>query len=285
MRVEAEMQAQLAALEASFYTITVRDGRTKRGFLDRHLTAQQVLRKIGQWTKKNQNGDDIYITPESQNCYYIVIDDVKRTDDVYKYGPCYIQETSRDNFQVIVKYRVSVVEKGDVFWRAATSACGMLNKLHGDPKVSNPRQAFRLVGFMNKKPDRGDFQVRSLFCEPEQYASDFFEEIVWREKKKIEAAEAVKAQKSAAIEAAGAGGDFEAAVRFFNKEKKKLLGRCRVLHWTVDMSRIDYQIVKEMHKAGFSKDVVSDVLLKAGDVHSRHRDPNGYVSLTVSKFY
>ena len=274
-----EARAQLMALAAPAYTVTVRDGQTGRAFTVKNQTADQIVKKWQRWTEKNGQGDDIYITPESSACFYIVIDDVKVPDDIYAYGPCYIQETSAGNFQGVVRYMSPVVQH-DVTWRAVTAACRELNRRHGDPKVSSPRQPFRLAGFMNRKPTRDNFLVTSLFCEPKQYASEIFEEIVWQARKKIEAADAKKVK----IEG-GTCEDFDAAARFFEREKKKMLGRCRVNCWPVDMSRVDFNVIKAMKKEGFSRDVVYEVFEKKSDVSSRHRDPAGYLSLTLSKIY
>lgn len=279
-----EARAQLTALAAPAYTVTVRDGQTGRAFAVKNQTGEQILKKHARWTEKNLGGDDIYITPEFPACFYIVIDDVKSPDDIYAYGPCYIQETSAENFQAILKFRSPVVQH-DVTWRAVTAACRELNRRHGDPKVSSPRQPFRLAGFMNRKPTRDNFLVTSLFCECDAYASEVFEEIVWQARKKIEAADAKKATK---IDEGGTCEDFDAAdaaARFFEREKKKILGRCRVNGWPVDMSRVDFNVAKAMKKAGFSRDVVREVFEKRGDVSSRHRDPAGYLSLTLSKIY
>lgn len=276
-----ETRAQLMALAAPAYTVTVRDGQTGRAFTVKNQTADQIVKKWQRWTEKNGQGDDIYITPESPACFYIVIDDVKVPDDIYAYGPCYIQETSAGNFQGVVRYMSPVVQH-DVTWRAVTAACRELNRRHGDPKVSSPRQPFRLAGFMNKKSNRNDFCVTSLFCERDAYASEVFEEIVWQARKKIEAADAKKATK---IDEGGTCEDFDAAARFFEREKKKILGRCRVNCWPVDMSRVDFNVIKAMKKEGFSREVVREVFEKKSDVSSRHRDPAGYLSLTLSKIY
>lgn len=278
--MEQEARAQLTALAASAYTVTVRDGQTGRAFTVKNQTADQILRKWEKWAEKNAAGDDIYITPESESCFYVVIDDVKLPDVIYAYGPCYIQETSVGNFQAILKFRSPVVQH-DVTWRAVTAACRELNRRHGDPKVSSPRQPFRLAGFMNKKSNRNDFCVTSLFCERDAYASEVFEEIVWQARKKIEAADAKKRNADSTSFCA----DFDAAARFFEREKKKILGRCRVNCWPVDMSRVDFNVIKAMKKEGFSREVVREVFEKKSDVSSRHRDPAGYLSLTLSKIY
>lgn len=274
-----EARAQLMALAAPAYTVTVRDGQTGRAFTVKNQTADQIVKKWQRWTEKNGHGDDIYITPESESCFYVVIDDVKIPDVIYAYGPCYIQETSAGNYQAIVKYLSPVVQH-DVTWRAVTAACRELNRRHGDPKVSSPRQPFRLAGFMNKKPTRHDFCVTALFCEPQQFASEVFEEIVWQARKKIEAADAKVRSADTPFCA-----DFDAAARFFEREKKKILGRCRVNCWPVDMSRVDFNVAKAMKKEGFSREVVREVFEKKSDVSSRHRDPAGYLSLTLSKIY
>ena len=275
-----ETRAQLMALAAPAYTVTVRDGQTGRAFTVKNQTADQIVKKWQRWTEKNGHGDDIYITPESEFCFYVVIDDVKIPDVIYAYGPCYIQETSAGNYQAILKFRSPVVQH-DVTWRAVTVACRELNRRHGDPKVANPRQPFRLAGFMNRKPTRDNFCVTSLFCECDAYASEVFEEIVWQARKKIEAADAKKVRSADTSFCA----DFDAAARFFEREKKKILGRCRVNCWPVDMSRVDFNVAKAMKKEGFSRDVVREVFEKRGDVSSRHRDPAGYLSLTLSKIY
>lgn len=277
-----EARAQLTALAAPAYTVTVRDGQTGRAFAVKNQTGEQILKKHARWTEKNLGGDDIYITPESPACFYVVIDDVKIPDVIYAYGPCYIQETSAGNFQGVVRYKSPVVQH-DVTWRAVTAACRELNRRHGDPKVANPRQPFRLAGFMNKKPTRDNFLVTSLFCECDAYASEVFEEIVWQARKKIEAADAKKVRSADSSTSFCA--DFDAAARFFEREKKKILGRCRVNCWPVDMSRVDFNVIKAMKREGFSRDVVREVFEKRGDVSSRHRNPAGYMSLTLSKIY
>lgn len=288
-----EMRAQLDTLAAPTYTLYLRNGVSKACLPIRMKTSEYLLNHHSLWGEKNLAGDDVYIVPDSNNCFFVVIDDVKNLQDIYQYGPCYIQETSAANYQAVIKV-VGPVVRHDSFWRAVTAVVRILNRRHGDPNVSSPRQAFRVPGFLNLKPGRNRFCVTSLFCEPDQLASDLVLSLVWREREKIEAADAKKrltqsSVQQSSVQSSCSSDDIVANVRaaalFFEKEKKRILGLCRFRGWAVDMSRVDYQIMQAMKKAGFSRDLIFEVFNSCSDVASRHSDPNGYLSLTLSKIF
>ena len=99
-------------------------------------------------------GENLYLTPLSDNKYHILIDDVG-ADGLEQlaekgYRPAAIVESSPKNYQAIV----TIPRQGDDDKAAVNDACRRLNCSYGDPNLSGSTHPHRAPGFKNFKPSR-----------------------------------------------------------------------------------------------------------------------------------
>ena len=98
---------------------------------------------------RNNQGDNVFITPMDDNAFYILLDDAKVTQEqlVSKgFEPCLIQNTSWSSQQAVFKVPKSVPRE-DVI-----RVFNEMNKTMGDADMTGLRHPFRLAGFRNMKP-------------------------------------------------------------------------------------------------------------------------------------
>lgn len=167
---------QHGALQAEAYRITLKD-RTGEGSTwvlgkgqgpqgkdgqptERFYNADEVRKMLGRLSAENAKGKDIYITPLSARAHYVLIDDIKPgvVDQLKKdgYVPRLVQSSSRDNQQAIITIpRLGLKDRAEE-QTLANKVVGELNQAYGDPKLSGVVRPFRMAGFANKKPGKGD---------------------------------------------------------------------------------------------------------------------------------
>lgn len=98
---------------------------------------------------KNNTGDNIFITPMDDNAFYILLDDVKVSQEELErqgFQPCLVQRTSWESEQMLFK-----VPK-DLPREVVLAVFNDLNRRMGDPEMTGLRHPFRLAGFRNMKP-------------------------------------------------------------------------------------------------------------------------------------
>lgn len=98
---------------------------------------------------RNNQGDNVFITPMDDNAFYILLDDARVTQEqlVAKgFEPCLIQNTSWSSQQAVFKVPKSI-PRNDVI-----KMFNEMNKTMGDANMTGLRHPFRLAGFRNMKP-------------------------------------------------------------------------------------------------------------------------------------
>lgn len=301
---------QHSALQAPLYRVTVRgrgdqDGKTINLCKDKsgveHLwTADEVRKQIPSLEYWNAKGYDIYITPMDEDYHHILIDDLTAKGVEYiksmGYSPCLVQVSSADNYQAIL--RVPKAETSPEEQSAANILLQRLNSLPdgcgGDRAISAPRHPFRMTGFCNKKPSRGNVQTKIELIKPDTVCDKATLELqVIREERAITRAKDATKQRRTAIETirdrtiqrpdgeTGADKDFRFRWNKFHGLAKK---NVREGIWqNVDDSAIDYRVCKEMMQAGYSEEDTALALQRCSPgLFDRHRNPDDYVSRTIA---
>ena len=77
------------------------------------------------------------------------------------YLPALVQESSPENFQVILRVHGQGMCEANSTERIATNKQAFsINQIYGDPRAGRSIQNFRIPGFLNQKKDRDGFPVR-----------------------------------------------------------------------------------------------------------------------------
>jgi len=111
-----------------------------------YWTVSDVRKNIESGRMAAWNRDrDILITPYSETHHYVFVDDTK-PDALKKagYTPCLVQETSKDNYQAVLKVPKS---KDDTELVAINRLCLNINRRLGDAGAGYADHSFRLAGF------------------------------------------------------------------------------------------------------------------------------------------
>jgi hypothetical protein len=304
---------QHSALQAPLYRVTVRgrgdqDGKTMNLCKDKkdksgveHLwTADEVRKQIPSLEYWNVRGYDIYITPIDDRYHHILVDDLTAKGVEYiksmGYSPCLVQVSSADNYQMILR-----VPKSETSPEEQSAANILLQKLNalpdgcgGDRAISAPRHPFRMAGFNNKKPSRGNVQTKIELLKPDTVCDKATLELqVIREERSIARAKDATKQRRTAIETiedrttARPAGETVADKDFrcrWNKIHGLAKKKVREGIWqTVDDSAIDYRVCKEMMQAGYSEEDTALALQRCSPgLFDRHRNPDDYVRRTIA---
>jgi len=301
---------QHSALQAPSYRVTVRgrgaeDGKTinlckRKDGTEATWTADEVKAQIPTLEYWNARGYDIYLTPIDDQYHHILVDDLTAKGVEYiqsmGYSPCLIQVSSADNYQAIL--RVPKAETSPEEQSAANILLQKLNALPdgcgGDRAISAPRHPFRMTGFYNKKPSRGNVQTKIKLLKPDTVCAKATLELqVIREERAITRAKDATKQRRTAIETIRdrtiqrPDGETSADKDFrFRWNKFHGLARKNVREgiWqNVDDSAIDYRACKEMMQAGYSEEDTALALQRCSPgLFDRHRNPDDYVRRTIA---
>lgn len=304
----AAWRKQAAALGAQHYRITLiprREGMVPRNIgrnkdgRERFWTAAEVQELIPRLRRENARGYDIYVTPIDDRYHYMVIDDMTdeslarmRTAGI---KPCLVQQSSRNNYQAIVK--VERRNRRDEQSLANAIVTG-LNKEYGDPKFSGVIHPFRMAGFSNKKANRYNAFTRIIeswngIC---SHVSNMLEALRRQvdekilaekvEKEKTEKAKAEKAPKKSETAAFPLRGTEEGlnrgAAAVYREIYSGTVDRVIRAGLPLDPSRVDWHVVKVMLSRGWAEEEVRQAMLIASpDIWTRHHDPADYAERTV----
>lgn len=280
---------QAAALQSPHYRLTltsrvegqstfnVGKGRAADGG-EEFYTAEDVAQRIPYLSAKNAAGFDVYLTPIDPNHHYLVIDDMTPTSlsslRREGYEPALVQQSSADNLQAILR----VPKLPSKFeQRAANQLVVTLNQQYGDPKFSGVIHPFRMAGFSNKKPGRGNAftvvleaagvickKAAGLLAEIRQKFTDLVPEVV------VRSAGAV----APALAQAGAGA--------FSRARNVILGLARAQGWPLDDSRIDFRAARLLSREGFEpSEIAAAIICDSPDLAQRHHDPHDYAVRTA----
>lgn len=222
----------------------------------------------------NKNRTDIYITPLSDYCYYLVIDDIKSEEMVnelkMEFGkPILHLETSEKNYQFI--YTVS---KSEANQKLANFFVQAMNKKYGDPKFAGAVHPFRLAGFRNKKEGRNDFLVKAIEKDDIRFKVFNFLKIMNENEyiqnyiknpnilltttnnntnNDVEINEIKQVDRNSE--------EYLEISKFFNKEKNRFMGLAKKQKWVLDDSVIDFNAIKNtLNKYAEYKNICAAVL-------------------------
>ena len=307
----AKIQAwrqQSGALDAQSYRVALVD-RIKRNGQDRShrfgqrageteekfYSAGEVEESIPKLRALNARGFDVYVTPFHKRFNYLLIDDVreKSLEKVKSlgYAPALIQQTSSDNYQVVIKAEMFEHADAPIVAKRFVSE---INKLEiapgvslGDTKVTNGAQPFRMAGFTNKKHNRDSAFTRIVLAINRvcAIASRRLRDMLTEEdtKKKAEVDKGKIAARVAIIndetrhDPAGARRAYQQAARWMIKGQTK-----------IDWSKVDFGVACEMIKDNHRRGQIEDAIREGSpDLSMRHprNATEKYIVRTVDAAY
>lgn len=262
---------------------TYNAGKQKDG-TERFFTQAQVTSMLPKLSRENARGFDVYVTPVDPEHHYIVVDDM-RADTMKQFladgfKPCLVQESSHDNWQSIIKIPKVYGEQSP-----ANTLVSDLNRVYGDPNFSGVVHPFRLAGFSNKKPGKGDpfTKVREAVNRICDKAAGMFQAIKDRlEKASQKTIERYDRERQILV-AHSAKGTPRDALDAFRRAYARNTGLAESQGWVVDASRVDWASTIDMLKAGYSPGETANAMLAASpEILDRHNDPKDYAERTVS---
>jgi hypothetical protein len=292
---------QSGALDAPAYRITLKDreipqgrdrtynpGKDRETGQERFWTAVEVEAMIPRLRRENARKFDIYITPIDPAHHYIVVDDstLEKVAAMRAEGfmLCLTQQSSAGNVQAIVKAK-RVIERKDE-QKIANKLVVQLNEPYGDPRFSGVIHAFRMAGFSNKKPGKGNAftVVLSAFKGVCAHASTLLAGM--REKADMEALERENARKQALADKAPTTRrhDVDLAAPqdgLYGQTFMDVARRAAAAGFVVDASRCDFQACKELLLTYSTQDVEQMLLIESPGLHERHADTQDYARRTV----
>ena len=157
-----------------FYVTSIKkqpDGTKKAFRLDKQngntegFTADEVKSYLATMRRMNENGEDIFLTPISDEYNYIVVNDLSWAsyhqiqEDGFR--PTVYTRTASNNFQCVI----AIPKLDSSFDRAvADKLAAHLNTKYGDPTLARANTPHRALGFQNRTPwhRRQDGQSRKI---------------------------------------------------------------------------------------------------------------------------
>lgn len=295
---------QSGALGAPFYRVTCVGrgentlrfnlGKDKSGGAEKFWSAAEVEGMIPRLRRENARGFDIYITPVDRDYHYILIDDVTEANipkiKVGGYAPALIQKSSDDNKQVIIKAERDSQRDSKNEQSLANMIVVDLNmkKGWGDPKISAAQRPFRMAGFSNKKPGKNNFftaivESAGVVCKKTskklKKMRGFFDLAEASRKKNKE----YKRRYDAVIEQIDQpiinGGEIEMS---YKRRMALALHLVESRGWTLDLSRVDYRVAKDLIRADYDLESIKKAMLAVSPaIYDRKHNPIDYVERTV----
>lgn len=291
---------QSNALNAPFYRLTLTSRRDnlptynygkKKGEdgSERFYDKDEVANLLPFLSRQNVRGYDIYITPIDQSYHYLVIDDMHNFDDANKRGfsPCLVQSSSNGNYQAVIKVRKEDFKHEQ---QIANKLVVNLNSEFGDPKFSGVVHPFRLAGFSNKKPGKNNFftkviktsrsmcqKVLNILCDMRESAKEAIKNSMLKqqEQEKLNII-------SDYIHDTRNNVTLSDESKFINFYREKLES-VKKMNWVLDLSRVDFFVVKRCLSAKIKQQDVKELLIKfSPNVHERHNNINDYADRTIN---
>lgn len=125
-------------------------GKTRGSASEENFYTREDLHRLVPWLRlRNNQGDNVFITPMDDHAQYILLDDARVSAAELKkrgFEPCLVQRTSWDKEQMVFK-----VPK-DLDREAVLAVFNHINQKAGDPEITGLRHPFRAAGFRNMKP-------------------------------------------------------------------------------------------------------------------------------------
>lgn len=295
-------ERQHTALEADRYRITL--ANKKAGLIgfnlgkekgpdgsERFFSADEVHDRLSYLSRQNARGLNVVITPFSDSFHFIVLDDLTPETKAHflsdGYRPAYVQETSKDNFQAVLRVPK---RSGRDEQKAANAMVRELNHRYGDPEFTGAIHPFRIPGFSNKKPGREDFFCRLVeaaggVCQKALDALNGLRERFAQERRERQAKRSPASGRTPApAPTPGPGGVRPELRAAHDRSRSDQLGRVTQQSWELDESRVDFGVALNLLYDGFSPDDVQRAILeRSPDIGERHSKPFDYVTRTVQR--
>ena len=291
-------ERQHGALEAPKYRLTLtgrRDGLPTfnvgkgkgKDSAERFYDHNEVRDLIPYLSRKNLTGYDIYITPIDREQHFILIDDTtpEKVDAMRAAGfaPALVQQSSAGNVQAVLR---APREAKPQEQKAANALMVRLNQQFGDPKISGVIHPFRMAGFSNKKPGRGDVFTRiidaaGVMCGK---AADL---LVVARQKLLGDREAARTRRKGPQERESVPEILPAARGPADARFDALLQRETAFAvsqgWTLNPSALDYRVAVAMIEDGYETEEIAGAMLRRSpDLESRHPDSSTYIERTIA---
>lgn len=267
------------ALGATSYNITSIDRNTGK-VAHFHMTPTAIEQDIskGSWGALNAKGFDLNITPNHVGFHFGVIDDISLENlgklKAEGYSPCLVMETSKGNFQAILKVEDRAFPNKKLEEQATNQFIRELNLKHGDPKFSGMRHAFRVPGFRNKKPERDGFMVR--IHEAIQAIDHFARQKIDALKSLIQVEQRLA---PVSIPAQVKTGD---PAHVYRRTWEKVEQEVRMKKQTFNASAVDFQVAKRMLQAGWTgEQVIQGAWEASPDLEDRHKNTQQWLENLV----
>lgn len=259
--------------------------------------AARVEREIARLKKYNTDRN-IYCLPIREDTGFLLLDDVMEPELVRENVglPSLEIESSEKNFQFIYRVKIpglNLLAQNEPR-EVANRLVRVLNTKWGDPHLSGIFHQFRIPGFVNRKPGRGNFPVQLVAARRGLWA-DFNEDIVAeadncsiaaaaREKTQKEPPKMTKTINNTAKWKATAPTGAPRAHHVFCLLWNREFNFARKKGWfSVDLSGIDFRAICRMKEKGcFSEPEIYDALFSCSPLLSlRHPNSTDYVTRTL----
>lgn len=261
---------------------------------EKTYTGQEIAQMLPTLSRQNARGYDIYITPIDAEHHYMVIDDMTAATVARLknsgFEPTLIQTSSEGNQQCVLKVPRKPDQKDEQ--KLANQLVQHFNRELGDPNFSGVIHPFRMAGFSNKKPGRGDFFTRILqgghrICGRAAQAMEEMREGVRKRlqaaqdaKKQLDAEKAQAAEKMRLDALWQGGGNHQD--RLCKDAYQAVLRQVEAAGWALDLSRVDFKVAKLLHQRGLSDQTIERLLTEhSPSLHDRHSNPADYARRTV----
>lgn len=293
----AAWEAQSAALGAPEYRLSFKGRRPELANAinlgkgkgpdgsELFYSRDDVRRLIPYLSRQNLLGYDIYVTPIDKAQHFLLIDDTtpEAVAEMRAAGfrPALVQQSSAGNVQAVLRLprRDEPQEQ-----KAANALMVQLNRKWGDPKISGVVHPFRLAGYANKKPGKGDVFTRiidaaGVVCERATVLLEGAREKLRAAMARPPRAEP-KQRQVRQLEVLSEPSN-DAAARF-DALRRREIGLAEARNWMLDDSVLDYRAAKSMGEEGWSPDeIAASILARSPNLVERHRDAVGYAAKTA----
>jgi hypothetical protein len=263
--------------------------REEKGIAEKLWTCVELVEQVKDLTMENMKGYEIYVTPISSTHHYYLLDDMTPASltsfKAAGYQPALVQESSVKkgswNYQSVL-----IIAKGDHPNEQAIANSHFidLNRRYGDSNIVAVVHPFRLAGFANKKPGRDDYLTKMIemsgaFCSKTQA-----ELASLRENYITKPGNACKPSSTAIKIVEISGVPDSVALETFGRQWKIEEKKVNEKGWALDLSKIDWQVCRNMHSLGFSANQIASAMIAASpNVSGRHADTHRYVTETVQR--
>lgn len=301
-RTYLAVRRQLKAMSAEEYEIGIRNKEGK--MLSRVWKEEDALKAVPWLKRQNASGSDIYVRPAGEkNQGILLVDDLNRKTlsrmKTEGYEPAAVVETSPQNFQAWVRLSHRQIEPNV----ATFISKGLAKRFEADPNSADWRHYGRLAGFTNRKPQHVTEQGTSPWvlshdasgtvATKGELAISYAEKTIREQQKKADNQLRQRIQTASSYYKDSPNGD---PVKIYQESMTALVERYGD-KWKsenkgnnagkIDYSTLDFMIVKELAKRGFSREQLEHTLEVASpDLATRKPGhETRYIQDTVKKVF